>query len=250
VAVRVEALALRVKLDRTSAAQIAAQALARGALPEKQAALRILDEVPGAPADDVLLRLLDDLLGGRIEAGMVLDLLESAAKRKSPAIAERLARYEAGRPSGELAPFRETLAGGDARAGAQVFHGRAELGCQRCHALEGHGTEVGPELAGIGARRSRAYLLESIVHPSKHFPPGFESALITVKDGQTHGGTIRRETATTISLRTPDGAIVGIAKASIRSRERGVSAMPEGFGQILSKRDLRDLVAWLASLKR
>jgi hypothetical protein len=43
---------------------------------------------------------------------------------------------------------------------------------------------------------------------------------------------------------------VAIDKAEIKSREPGVSGMPEGFGQILSKRDLRDLVEFLATLRR
>jgi quinoprotein glucose dehydrogenase len=70
-----------------------------------------------------------------------------------------------------------------------------------------------------------------------------------MKGGTVHGGTVVRETAGRLTLRLPDGARVTVDKADIKSREPGVSGMPDGFGQILSKRDLRNLVEFLASLR-
>jgi quinoprotein glucose dehydrogenase len=70
-----------------------------------------------------------------------------------------------------------------------------------------------------------------------------------MNDGTVHGGTVVRETSSRLTLRSPDGVPLTIKKADIKSREAGVSAMPEGFGQILSKRDLRNLVEFLATLR-
>jgi hypothetical protein len=42
---------------------------------------------------------------------------------------------------------------------------------------------------------------------------------------------------------------VKIPKSEITARDRGVSGMPEGFGEILSRRELRDLVAYLSGLR-
>jgi quinoprotein glucose dehydrogenase len=195
-------------------------------------------------------RLMNDLVAGELPPEMALDVLESASKRKhAPAIAAAVASFEAQRPQDDLGPYREVLAGGDLEEGKQIFWKRAEVSCARCHTLEGHGAEVGPALAGIGKRYSRQYLLESVVYPSKHFSAGFESVLVTMKDGTVHGGTVSRETPTRLVLRSPEGAEVVLEKSAIKTREPGASGMPDGFGQILSKRDLRNLVEFLASLK-
>jgi len=45
----------------------------------------------------------------------------------------------------------------------------------------------------------------------------------------------------------PDGNVT-INKADIAVRRKGGTLMPEAFGQTLSRRDLRDLVAFLAGL--
>jgi hypothetical protein len=46
-----------------------------------------------------------------------------------------------------------------------------------------------------------------------------------------------------------DGKVVAVPLSSIRSRERGPSAMPADLIRFLSDRDLRDLVEYLAGLK-
>jgi len=40
-----------------------------------------------------------------------------------------------------------------------------------------------------------------------------------------------------------------IDKADVVGRSKGLSAMPEGFDKMLTKRELRDLVEFLAGLK-
>jgi hypothetical protein len=47
----------------------------------------------------------------------------------------------------------------------------------------------------------------------------------------------------------PGGVMAKVKKSDIASRRTGLSGMPEGFGQLLSKRDLRDLVEYLATVK-
>ena len=88
-----------------------------------------------------------------------------------------------------------------------------------------------------------------MVYPSKHYAPGYQAVLVTMNDGTVHGGTVLRETGRRLTLRSPDGAPVTVDKADIKSRQPGVSGMPEGFGQILSKRDLRNLVEFLATMR-
>ena len=62
--VRLEALALKVKVDPARALDVARATLARGSVREKQVAVRIVADTAGAAADDVLARLAADLLAG------------------------------------------------------------------------------------------------------------------------------------------------------------------------------------------
>jgi quinoprotein glucose dehydrogenase len=247
--VRLEALALKVKVQPERALDVARETLARGSIREQQQAVRIVADIPGRAADDVLARLAADLIAGALPPELTLDVLEAAARRKQvPALAAAVARFEAQRPKDDLGPYREALAGGDSEEGVAIFWKRADVACSRCHSFERQAGEVGPALRGVG-RRSREYLLEAVVYPSKHFATGYHSVVVTMKDGTAHGGTVLHETGSRLTLRSPDGAPVTVDKADIKSREPGVSGMPEGFGQILSKRDLRNLVEFLATLR-
>ncbi|MBI3882001.1 MAG: hypothetical protein HY301_18305, partial [Verrucomicrobia bacterium] len=62
-------------------------------------------------------------------------------------------------------------------------------------------------------------------------------------------GVLKSETADEITVAQPGGVLVKVKKANVKDRRKGLSGMPEGFGQILSRRDLRDLVEFLATVK-
>jgi hypothetical protein len=42
---------------------------------------------------------------------------------------------------------------------------------------------------------------------------------------------------------------VKVKVADIQSREKGLSGMPEGFGDLLTRQDLRNLIEYLATTK-
>ena len=121
--------------------------------------------------------------------------------------------------------------------------------CIRCHKAGGDGGEVGPDLKGIASRRTREYILESIVYPNKHFAEGYESLVVTLKNGTTYAGTVKSESAEELELNSPEDGLVKIKKANIQTRERGLSGMPEEIRQVLSKHELRDVVEFLWTLK-
>lgn len=51
-------------------------------------------------------------------------------------------------------------------------------GCNACHKFDGPGRLVGPSLYDIGARRDRAYILESILDPDKDVVPGYPKGVM------------------------------------------------------------------------
>ena len=147
--------------------------------------------MPGKAARRLLLDWLDRLIAGKVAPEIQLDLIEAAARRTEPEFREKIKKYESTkRPDDPLAAFREVLAGGDKERGRQLFTSKAEIECVRCHKVRGPGGEsaggeVGPELSGVGARLSRADLLESIVNPNKQIAQGFES--VVHRDGRRQG---------------------------------------------------------------
>jgi quinoprotein glucose dehydrogenase len=178
-----------------------------------------------------------------------LELLEAAAKRSEEGVKSRLAKVEASRSQSEpLSAYRYALAGGNAAEGRRVFMEKPEASCIRCHKVNNDGAEVGPNLTGVGKRQNREYLLESLVDPNAKIAAGFETVLVTLNDGSLHAGILKSETDAELSLMQPTGVPEKLQKGQIKSRERGPSGMP-ALAPILAKKDLRDLVEYLSSLK-
>lgn len=141
------------------------------------------------------------------------------------------------------------LARGDAAAGKTIFIENQQIACFRCHKINGEGGDVGPDLTGLGERKGREYLIESIVQPNKQVAAGFESVLLTMKGGVELAGLVKSETDTDLVLNSPEDGIMTLKKADIQARQRGLSAMPEELVTYLNKRELRDIIEFLATTK-
>jgi putative heme-binding domain-containing protein len=100
----------------------------------------------------------------------------------------------------------------------------------------------------IAAKHDREYLLRSIIYPNADYAPGYETVLLTLSNGVSAAGMLAKEDAQRIELATPGVAERQIIeKANVVGRDRLPSPMPEGLAQLLTKRELRDIVAFLAS---
>jgi quinoprotein glucose dehydrogenase len=227
-----------------------ASILEKGTLGEKQVALASLGALSDPAADDILARELDRLIAGQVAPAIQLDLIDAASKRSADSVKKKLEQYAAAKPQNDpLAPFEETLAGGDAAQGKKIFFERPDAQCVRCHKIEGQGGDVGPDLSHVAAQKDKRYLLESIVLPNKQIAPGFESVRVTTKEDQSYAGVLKSETPAEIVLNSPDTGLVTVKKSDIESRQKALSPMPEGIGQILTKEDIRNLVEYLGALK-
>jgi putative heme-binding domain-containing protein len=92
-------------------------------------------------------------------------------------------------------------------------------------------------------------LLESILNPSTDIKQGYETVLITQRDGQIRSGLLHRKTNTATLLRLPSGEIASIPEQSIQQTDVSpVSLMPAGLTRNLHEDELRDLLAYLISL--
>ncbi|MCX6952020.1 MAG: ThuA domain-containing protein [Verrucomicrobia bacterium] len=161
------------------------------------------------------------------EAAAVLGAANAGSKEKDALIAKLLPEIQ---KPGDVANGRELFA----------------TACAICHKFGDVGLrDVGPPLAGIGAR-SATELLTSIVDPNRQVEPNFWQWNITTKKGETFAGVIISETTASLTVRN-QGGDTEIKTADIATRENTRrSLMPEGF-EGLGAPVLRDLIAYLAA---
>jgi len=249
-ALRVAARDVLAKLQPVEALPLLGKAAASDVMLDRQGAFSTLGALNEPGADEILASELDRLLADNVPLDSRLDLLNAAAIRKASSVKSRLQKYLDERPKDDpLAAYAETLAGGNPQRGAQIFFERAQVSCVRCHKIAGRGGDVGPDLTKIGSEKQPPYLLESIVLPNKTIAKNFESALVVDDSGKVISGVVKAEDAETLQLVTAEGQLVKIAKASIEERRAAKSPMPEDLIKHLSPFELRDVLAYLGSLK-
>ncbi|MCX6953376.1 MAG: hypothetical protein NTV51_14585, partial [Verrucomicrobia bacterium] len=94
----------------------------------------------------------------------------------------------------------------------------------------------------------RAYLLESLLDPAAKIAVGFGMVGVTLKDGTVVTGTLAKETPAAVTVRLFDGTMKTVPRADIANQTPPVSIMPPMLG-VLQPREIRDVVAYLATLK-
>ena len=86
--------------------------------------------------------------------------------------------------------------------------------------------------------------------PSSTFAQGFENYVVTTKRREQFVGVIAERTEESFVLRDSSGAEVRIAQDQVAKMRRDSSSiMPEGLDRALTEEELRDLLAYLQSLK-
>ena len=70
-----------------------------------------------------------------------------------------------------------------------------------------------------------------------------------LQEGNAIAGTVLEETADTLKLRAADGSESVLPKSEIAAQTPPISVMPPMLG-ILTKREIRDVVAYLMSLTK
>jgi quinoprotein glucose dehydrogenase len=222
-----------------------------GSVGEQQAAIESLVDLKTAAADGVLAAALSRQAAGDGPLAIRLDLLLAAKARQTPLLQEAAAAIEAGRDASDrLAAWRECLAGGNTDQGRKIFHENTTASCLRCHQVNGKGGEVGPNLSEIGKQKPAEYLLESIVDPNAVIAKGFGTVQFLLADGTLKAGIVREETDDAFRIITPEAKELVIAKDDIDETSAGLSGMPADIVKQLSKRQIRDLVAYLGSLQK
>ncbi|MHA8105933.1 HEAT repeat domain-containing protein [Aquirufa sp. 5-AUSEE-100C1] len=218
----------------------------KGSLPEQQQLLQSIAKMPVDNSQEVLADLIERMVANKLPAGIRLDLIEAVEATQ----AEKLvAKLDALKTKGTLTDeYKDALYGGNLQLGNAIFYRNQSVECIRCHNAGGEGGVVGPSLKGIGSRLTREQILQALIEPSARIAPGYGMISLKLTDGQEVTGTVIQETDDEIQLKTSEAEPLRIATARIKSRENYPSSMPP-MGGLMSKREIRDVVEFLASLK-
>jgi putative heme-binding domain-containing protein len=249
--------------------QVAVDVLARAKLDANQLVLladvlrkvgpleldRLLEPYTQSTDDNVGRKLLGSLKDASARSALRAEMVKPRLAKYSAAIQKEaeelyaLLNVDAAKQKARLEELQASLKNGDIRRGQLVFNS-AKASCAACHAIGYLGGNVGPDLTRIGQTRTERDLLEAIVFPSASFVRSYEPVLITLKNGKTHNGLIRKESAEEIVAATGVNQEVRLNRSDIEDIQPSkISIMPAGLDQQLSVQDLADLVAFLKACK-
>ena len=140
--------------------------------------------------------------------------------------------------------------GGNPAAGRRVFFSM-QTQCSACHLVNNRGRRVGPELSNIAQSLSREQIIHSILKPSDQFAPQYQAWFVELKSDEYYQGfQLDHKSGGAIELYTTEAKTRHFKGSEIaRYGIQPNSLMPDGLEQTMTVSELRDLVAFLASLK-
>ncbi len=252
VEVRMASLAYQVKKTPELATKNLQLAIGSKVISERQFAWDQLGSMSTSAAKRLIAQGVNAYLAGTLERDCWVNVVEAAKGKLDPdldrKLSDRIASLEKMRESDPKKYFEDCFDGGDVNQGRSLFFTRSSLSCVRCHKVGSTGGEVGPNLSALGPQKTREYLLEAIVTPNSAIAQNFETVVILDDDGKTSSGILKSENDSSLTLMDAQGALIQIKKDSIEERKKGLSSMPVDLLKYLNKRELRDLVAYLAAL--
>ncbi len=218
---------------------------------ERQRLLPCFRNAPG----DVSQALLASLSSPAPLPGLRPDDLKDLFETLGPAVRADASRFvealrvRSRQQKAQIEQLLPLVRNGDPRRGKEVFHS-SKAACSSCHQIAYLGGNRGPALTQIGAIRTEGDLLESILMPSVTIVQGYDPWIVVTKDGKVLNGLLAGETSEEIVLATGPEETVRLRRDEIEApKPSTTSIMPEGVGQLLTARELADLVAFLKTCK-
>ena len=129
----------------------------------------------------------------------------------------------------------------DPALGKAVF----QKACSACHTYQNEGGKVGPDLTGVKNQPAEALLLHILV-PNYEVLPAYQSVSISTNDGRSISGWLVSETENSLTLRTTFGTDESVLRKNIATlSNNGLSLMPDGLENTISKDEMAKLIAYL-----
>jgi putative heme-binding domain-containing protein len=133
---------------------------------------------------------------------------------------------------------------GNTEHGKEIFAGKG--GCMKCHALDGKGGTIGPDLSNIGAQVTLKRLKESLT-TEEPIPDGYQPVKVVTRRGETVEGIAKNEDGFSLQLLDYQNHLHLFDRSELKSVEESkTSLMPHNYDKVFSPDEYQDLLAMLA----
>ena len=239
----------RMDISRDLIVSLLADVINTKTMEEKQAAITTLGNLPLDNSQKVFEQLLGRMENGKLSPEVYLELGDAINNTGSVPLTTRYKEINKGQSTDSLkAIYAGSLLGGDSNRGSNVFYESTAAQCVRCHSYGDYGGNAGPRLNGIASRLTREEILESLINPSARLAPGYGTVTLELTNGKKLNGILQQEKSDGLVVKVGDKPDTLIVKSSIASRTDGISSMPP-MRFLLSKKEIRDLVSFLSTMK-
>lgn len=218
--------------------------------PEKQTALLTLGNMENSASLTEWDTILKDFEANKLPTVTWIELEEAIEATGSEELQNRLSALLDDKAGDEpWKRFSGALAEGSVRAGRSIFFQNQTAQCIRCHAYDDMGGNAGPRLNGVANRLSREDLLIALVEPSHRLSPGYGFVTLELENGETVTGTVMADSEQSVTVKVGSEPEKTYQASEIKSKKLAPSSMPN-MGDLLSKREIRDLVSFLSVLNQ
>lgn len=233
---------------------------ALGASPDPAIGTKLL-EAFDSQTPQLRRAILDALLANEARSSLLLEAIERGnvkptevditrqarlTKHRNPDLAARAGNLFAAAVSPDraavMARYQSAIeAKGDPLRGRAVF----EKNCVTCHRVAGIGVNVGPDI-GDTRDKTPAYLLTNILDPNRVVDANYFGYTLVTKQGRIVTGLVKSETASSITIRLPEGKEEIVLRADVDElKSSGQSLMPVGAEKTITVEQMADLIAFL-----
>jgi putative heme-binding domain-containing protein len=130
---------------------------------------------------------------------------------------------------------------GEAERGRAIF----EKNCVTCHRVGNLGVNVGPDISDTRDKLP-PYLLMNILDPNRAVDGNYFGYTLVTEQGKSYTGLIKSETATSLTIRMPEGKEVTVLRTEVEAlKTGGQSLMPVGFEKTITVEQMSDLISYL-----
>jgi putative heme-binding domain-containing protein len=136
---------------------------------------------------------------------------------------------------------------GNATRGQALFTGAGN--CASCHAVNGRGPRVAPDLGDIGTLRTADLLHRTLLDPAGTMLPANRPVHAVTKDGKLINGRRLNEDTYTVQLIDEQEHLVSLTKTDLREFTVLKTTTMPSYKDKFSAQELADLEAYLLSLK-
>ncbi|MGQ0635626.1 MAG: PQQ-dependent sugar dehydrogenase [Planctomycetaceae bacterium] len=246
------------RIEPTKEEEAAARQLAELEIKKRQAQrpaerAKLIEELLAKPDRAALLARI--IRAGKLTQPLVATIVESAGKCGDAAVRDVFECFlpeelRVQRLGDAVKPSDLLKLAGDIERGRQLFHKTAGIQCRNCHKIGNDGTELGPNLDGVGKKYPREKLLENILDPSRTIEPKYATWLVETTSGRVISGLLVRKDGNEIVVKDAQNKEHRFATSEVEGTyQQQKSMMPDLLIKDFTAQQVADLLAYLESLK-